>query len=251
MKKRLLLFVLMGLPMFVQAQFIATMVHRYADKFYPGEVKLTNGRTTKYALIELPKAEQDEITVATDKKREKTKDIKSEDIESVTIWSDEFPEVKTTLYRVTTDRDLKKKKYYTYWGYPIAHSAWGTVYKCHLTYTMDKQTGELWGDYYSSSMQGMTSENPVACVLVKTGESKGAMVGVANSFGAIMYWNIMHKKEIAEIFVSNPTIKDRILQKKDELGGYDIQFILDEMAIAQESHTDELPIISAVPGDDD
>lgn len=251
MKKRLLLFVLMGLPMFVQAQFIATMVHRYADKYYPGEVQLTNGRTTRYALIELPKAEQDAITVASDKKREKTTEIPSEKIKSVTIWSDEFPDVKATLYRVTTDRDFKKKKYVTYWGYPIAHSAWGTLYKCHTTYTMDKATGELWGDYYYSSMQGMSSENPVACVLVKAGESKGAMVGVANSYGPIMYWNIMHKKEVAEVFASNPKIKNWILQKKDELGGCDIQFILDEMVLTQKPHTDALPVIPATPGDDE
>lgn len=262
MKKKLLLLALIVLPMLAEAQ-IAAMVHRYADVFYPGIVTMKSGRSTEYAQVELPKYDQAEITVSKDPKRKQTSVLKSEDIAYVTIWSKDFPEIKNTLYHISADRDCKGKKFQDYWGYPIAGSSWGMVFQCHLTYTMDKETGHLQGDYYGTYNNGIYQENPVACVLIRPGQKHGHMVILAQSSGLKM-WNVLHQKDIAELFAANPEIKEGVLQKKGGskmekgvvikaggLRGDDIQYVLDEMAASSEKHSDALPEISGTPGDDE
>ena len=229
MKKTLILIALL-MPLAASAQ-IGALVHRYANKFYPGAVVFRDGRKVEYLQVELPKQDQAEISVSNDKKRKQKTVLQSEDIVSVTVWTDEFPGVRNTLYYISADRDGKGKKYHSYWGYPIAESPWGTVYKCHTTYTMDKKTGNLLGDYYVTyGAYNMPNEQPAACILLKRNASHGLYIGGSSSVSKTMSWYYLKLKMVAEAFADNADIKQGILKKK--IHGSDIQFVLDEMAVS-------------------
>ena len=234
MKRIIAALSLVMLSVAVHAQ-LAAMIHKAINVYYSGIVTFNDGRQVEYKQVELPKEGETEITVSNDAKRKKTTVLQSEKIQSITVWYEDYPSVRNTLYHISVESDGKNKTYKSYWGYPIYSSAWGTVYQCHITYTLDKKTGQLDGDYYESvGAYGMRSVNPASAVLLRKGKKKGMYIGYVPYNSSTLWWNMLKLKAVAENFADVPYIRQGILKKT--VFGNDIQFVLDMMALSHGLH---------------
>ena len=253
--KRLLLLILACTPLMVSAQVgnagqIAVLYHRYAPAFFPGTITYHSGKTEDYMWIELPKIQQSELTVATDKNRRKKKTVYAKDIRCITYRLDLNSEASSTLYPILTDRTGKGKKLKYYWGYPKWGSPWGVVFICHPTYSMGDD-GELMGDYYVTvSSNGMRNEQTIPCVLVRQGRKNGFVIGYKTSaLDFMLYWNAFHRRAVAEEFALVPALKEGILKKA--INGAALPFMLDEMALAMRLETGKIDSLESTmrPGE--
>lgn len=215
----------------VQAQ-LGALIHQTVNVFYCGSLLYKDGHTEEYRFVAVPKSNQASIDVSNEGKNKGIIHVDVNELIAVTIWHEDFPEKKTTLYHL--DADSYAMLPGNVWGKPIASSAWGTLYKCHTTYTMDTKTGELEGDIYIVD----NAPNPTYCYLqCKDFEKAQILCAIfyqLRGFGGQrieekkITWARYDKKKIAKIFASNPEIVAQIQTKK--LLASDIQFILDEMA---------------------
>lgn len=240
----LALMALMVLP--VRAQYLSNAIRKGIDNYTPGKVTFKDGTETTYRWIAIPGDGDDKVKVSNDPKHQKTEKVDASEIVSVTLWSTNFPDSMSTLYYIHADKSPHVSLMFPVpthaWGYPIASSSWGTVYRCCPIYSIDKKTGELMEEHYqkSSNMGGMrTVENvPAWCYLVCDNFEKAQHIGSSPMGMPIMYfadvWN--PKKHSAPIFAENPAISNAIAKK--ELTGFDIQFILNEMAVGNTSEED-------------
>lgn len=230
------LMVLMALP--VQGQYLSNAIRNSVEKFTPGKVTFKDGHETAYMWIVIPGDGDSKVKVSNDPKHQKKEEIDADEVVSVTLWSENFPDKMSTLYYVHADKSPHFAMMFPApthaWGYPIASSSWGTIYRCCPIYSIDKKTGEMMEEHYqsSSTMGNMrTVQNvPAFCYLVcenfEHAQHIGSSPAGSHSMVFANMWN--PKKLTSPLFAENPAIANAIGEKV--LTGRDIQFILDEMA---------------------
>ena len=215
---------MLALP--VKAQWGA-LINQSISVYSHGQVNFKDGHQEQYLWVELPKIGATKVKVTNDPKKKKPTELNAEDIESLTFWTDKHPDDLFTLYYVHADKcklPMQGRQFTDAWGYPIAASAWGVVFKCHAYYEVDKKTDEIWLGYYRDQF----GENGAACYLVCRDYKNAQWIGSSRSIDKNRVLFGATPKNIAPIFKSNPQIEKKILNKK--LDGKDIQYILDEMA---------------------
>lgn len=137
--------VLLTETLYAQGQ-MAALIHLNANVFECGSLQYKDGRVEEYKFVSIPRANMASIAVSNESKTKGIKEVDVNELVSVTIWHEKFPEKKTTLYHVEADKVLLLPT--NVWGFPIASSEWGTLYQCYLTYTMYVDCGNLEGDLY-------------------------------------------------------------------------------------------------------
>ncbi len=209
---------------------LGTFIHLHKKVYYPGTVAFMDGHERTYPMVELAKGDSETISVYTSKdKKEGKEKLQASDIYCITYWTEDFPENKTTLYHAYSSKvGLIKEQ--DRWGYPILQSSWGILLCVHPTYTMDKEEGLLYGDWYSDQY-GIFS--PIPCVLVCRDRDK-AMVICQLNYGRpdnILTWfrgGKKYRQEIAHVFAAVPAIEDAIASGKADTDN--LQEYLDEMS---------------------
>lgn len=234
MKKILstIVIVFLSVSLYAQGQ-MAALIHQNVNVFECGSLHYKDGRVEEYKYVSIPRANMTSIAVSNESKTKGIKEIDVDELVSVTIWHENFPENKTTLYHVVADKYALIPT--NVWGIPIASSKWGTLYQCYVTYTMYVDCGDLEGDLYI--VDG--APNPVHCYLQCRDCEKAQVISYIQ-YQVYGFANGHHKtkegkkgwtraaKKVAEIFASHPDVAEKI--KKKELQAADIQQILDEMA---------------------
>ena len=215
---------LLALP--AKAQWGA-MVNQSITVYSHGQVNFKDGHQEVYTWVEMPKIGATKVKVTNDPKKKKPTELNAEDIESLTFWTDKYPDDKFTLYYIHADKcklPMLGMMKQDAWGYPIAASAWGVVFKCHAFYDVDKKYGDIVCGYYYDQF----GEHGAACFMVCRDFENAQFIGSSTSKDKNkMQFNAL-PKHMAPFFKSNPQIEKKILNKK--LDGKDIQYILDEMA---------------------
>lgn len=276
--RSLILFItLLSMAMPMRAQLTALMLAAKAIKdnvpvYTPGEILYRDGHRETYAFVQLPRQGLSKLKVSNEAKHAHPVEIEAIDIESVTYWHADFPEKQTTIYYLHVERDDKNKRLGRItdaWGYPLLSSPWGTVYKCHTAFTMNKKTGDMEKHYAIRTvhMGNMvtTEEVPAACLLVCPDYPYAQPIGSSYSYqDHSMILSL--PKRVAPIFASCPDIEQRILDR--EISGEDMQYILDYMAdyhnlttaprevqpgstISEEGANSSQPTSYGTPGDDE
>lgn len=224
--------VLLSETLYAQGQ-MAALIHLNANVFECGSLQYKDGRVEEYKFVSIPRANMASIAVSNESKTKGIKEVDVNELVSVTIWHEKFPEKKTTLYHVEADKVLLLPT--NVWGFPIASSEWGTLYQCYLTYTMYVDCGDLEGDLYI--VDGVP--DPIYCYLQCRDFEKAQIIsyiqykvyGFVNGHNKIKEgkkaW-VRVPKKVAEVFASHPNVAERI--KNKELQALDMQLILDEMA---------------------
>lgn len=223
----------MGLP--AQAQ-IVNAIRKAIVHYTPGVVNFKDGHHEEYAFVEIPKQGLTKLKVTNDPKHKNPEELNAADIASVTLWTEDDPATTYTLYYVHADKSkLPFLKTYPVdaWGYPIASSPWGTVYKCNSFYEVDKKSGKLEARYNTRTTQMgysyVVEEVAAGCYMVCRDYENAQIIGGSKSAWGKGMTFIGVPKRIGPIFKSNPSIEKRI--KEQKLRGDDIQYILDQMAI--------------------
>lgn len=191
-----------------------------AQKFYPGIITYTSGRSEQLEAIEMPVSGMSAVHVS---KTEKCKPADRLEIQltalfSIELWSKAFPSQHTIFYSVSWHQG---KKILHAWAFPLATNPYGTLYACYPSYVYNKKSGIF--DPELSYTDGQP--DPVPCVLVRTGEAYGTPV--VNYVGEQLRW-AMPVKKLAELFADRPAIAEALLNK-----GYkpeDIQRLLNDLA---------------------
>lgn len=239
MKKRifLLLSFVALLALQADAQIISAIVaaaKKATPHYTPGIVVFKDGHEQAYRWVQIPRQDMKGFKVAEDEKHKKPIDLNPADIAAVVIWSEALPEKKVTLIHIEAEKsDLPFYKTYPTeaWGYPIASSAWGTVFKCNYGFYINKKTGELEAEYAKrTSSMGNTmyvEEVAAGCYLWCADFEKPQLIGGSHSGTTRMQWAGVPKR-MGQFFASNPQLAQRIVDCK--ITGEDIQYILDEMA---------------------
>lgn len=240
MKKLLSLYALLLIVCFgVKAQFIsgvAEMIKNSTPQYTPGIITFKDGREVEYNWVELPKSGCISLKVSNEEKHKNPEEIAASGILCVTYWTSEFPEKKLTLYKLHADKSsipFAGALPQEVWGYPIASSEWGTVYKCNYRYELSRKKDEILFAYRVTTQRMgntvTTREVAASCYLVCRDFENAQLIGGSSSAGTSMEWAAIKMKHITPFFASNPAIAQRIDDGK--LFGRDIQYILDEMAI--------------------
>lgn len=233
-----LLFLFMTLSVGVNAQIvslIAGAIKKAVPIYTPGTITYKDGHEVEYMWVELPKSGDVSIKVSNDPKHKKADEIDAAEIYSITYWTEQLPEKKLTLYKLHADKSkipFASTLPVDVWGYPIAASEWGVVFKCNPRYELDKKTGEIQLCYDTRAVQmGNTIhyETVSACCFLLCKDFENAQLIGGSLYSDAMNWAALKMKHIAPFFASNPDIEKRIEEK--QLSGGDIQYILDEMAI--------------------
>lgn len=241
--KRLITLLTLGLLISstAHAQIILSLIQKSIPHYAHGSVTYKDGHEEEYMWIVLPRFGTTTLQVSNDVKHKNKISIPAIDVHHITVWSDELPEIKHVLVYIHADKSklpLLGTIATDAWGYPIAQNSWGTVYKCNARYEMNKR-GELQYIYeYRQTRNGnfITIEEVAApCYLVCPDFENAQLIGGSQSGSNKMGWTSWPKR-IAPFFQSNPAIAERIANH--ELTGWDIQYILDEMALHH--HTAEL-----------
>ncbi len=218
MKKRfLLVLAAVFASVALHAQFGAfTQMEMATPHYYPGVVYFTDGHSEEFFEVELPRANFSKTFQVKksegDKKRTKINKI---DVEGIKIWHRDFPDKVHTLYSVRTDKSMA---HITYWGNPIAGSAWGVVYLCDVWYKVNKKNGDLDVVKFYNSKTGERTHT--LYFLRRAGEVEAEL---------LMYDNSFYKKNAKYFFSGNQVICDGIMSGKLKVEE-DLQYILDEMA---------------------
>lgn len=240
MKKLSFTILLLALTVGVNAQvvsMIANAIKKAVPIYTPGVITYKDGHEVEYMWVELPNSGDVSIKVSNDAKHKKAEEIDATDIYYITYWTEQFPEQKLRLYRLHADKSkipFAGTLPQDVWGYPIAASEWGVVFKCNPRYEISKKLGEIMLCYDVRAVQmGNTvtyEQVPAHCYLLCKDFENAQLIGGSREGKTTMIWAAIKMKHIAPIFASNPSIEQRINDKK--LRGEDIQYILDEMAIS-------------------
>lgn len=217
---------------------IAGAIKKAVPIYTPGVITYKDGHKVEYMWVELPKSGDVSIKVSNDPKHKNADEVDASEIKYITYWSQQFPEKKLTLYKLHADKSnipFTATMQVEVWGYPIAASEWGIVYKCHPRYELNKKTGEIELCYDVRSVQmGNTVhyETVAASCFLQCKDFENAQLIGGSLYEESMHWVTIKMKHVAPFFASNPTMQKSIEEKK--LTGADIQYILDEMAIFHE-----------------
>ena len=233
MKKLTLLFALfMLLAIPVKAQ-LGAAIRKSIPNYARGIVHFKDGRTGEYLWVEMPQIGATEVKVTDDSKKKKVEKLQAADIEKIVFWSDKFPDEKFALWYIHADKSklpLMGLAFVDAWGYPIAASGWGVVFKCHSFYQIDKQSGHIMVGYTYDSQFGAAGENPAGCYLVCKDFENAQIIGMSGSMDGNKMRFFSTPKQIAPFFKSSPEVSNAILKNKN-LKKVDIQYLLDQMAI--------------------
>lgn len=253
----LLLTVLLLLPIPAKAQ-LGAMIAMNTPYYARGVVHFKDGRQGEYLWVELPKISATEVRVTDDPKKKKVEKLSAADIDHIVFWSDKFPEDKVALWYIHADKSklpLMGLAPVDGWGYPIAASAWGAIFKCNAFYQIDKKSGHIVAGYTYDQKFGAAGENPALCYLVCKDFKNAQTIGHSGSYDGNNMQFYGYPKHIAPFFKSNPEISDAILKKK--LTAINMQYILDQMAIyhgltVPEEEKEEVEVnVNGQEGDDE
>ena len=111
-----------------QAQFLG-LIKKAVEKYTPGKITFKDGHEETYRWVQIPADGVKAIKVSNDAKKKEKTTIPAEEILSVTLWNEKTPDKQGVLFHVHTDKSQWGKPQDA-WGYPIASSAWGPVYRC-------------------------------------------------------------------------------------------------------------------------
>lgn len=209
---------------------LGTFIHIHQKVYYPGTITFMDGHESTYSRVELAKGNSETISVYTGKdKKEGKETFQASDIYCITYWTEDFPENTSTLFHAYSSKvGLIKEQ--DRWGYPIMQSAWGSVLCVHPTYTLDKEDGLLYGDWYSDQY-GIFS--PIPCVLACKDRDEAILICQLN-YGRKdnkLTWfrgGKKHRQETARVFAAVPAIEDAFANGKADIDN--LQEYLDEMA---------------------
>lgn len=205
MKKLFSLFFLMVI--FVTSSFAV-------GNYYPGVVHFKDGHNESYESIVLPKSKYKILSVsdAMKPKRKEMKDIQVADIEAITVWHPEHPDIKYTIYHVFAKSKVGNGAE-DQWGNIIASSSWGFAVKCYDMFTI-AYNGQMIG--YINTYGDIKLEYTY---LVRLGY---------NEKSPAIFTQVGWYANPSQYFEEKPEIAQQI--KKKKLKPADIQYILDEMA---------------------
>lgn len=225
---------------------LGTFIHIHQKVYYPGKIAFMDGHESTYSRVELAKGNSETISVYTGKdKKEGKETFQASDIYCITYWTEDFPENTSTLFHAYSSK-VGLIKAQDRWGYPIMQSAWGFVLCVHPTYTLNKEDGLLYGDWYSDQY-GIFS--PIPCVLVCKDKDEAMCICQLN-YGRRenkLTWLRAGKKyrqEVAHVFAAVPAIEDAIANGKADVNN--LQEYLDEMVrISTAMPTNNHPFMNA------
>ena len=240
----LTLMALLALP--VHGQLLSNAIRNSVEKFTPGKVTFKDGSEMPYRWIVIPGDGDDKLTVSEDPKHKKKEKIDAAEVVSVTLWSEEFPDSMSTLYYIHADKSPHPSLFFPApthaWGYPIAASEWGVIFRCCPIYSIDKKTGMLMEEYYTTTRRvgnmQVAEDVPAFCFLVCDKYENAQHIGSSPAGSWFLHfadmWN--PKKHVAPLFDENPAIAQAVADKK--LLGRDILFILNEMVAGNTTEED-------------
>ena len=187
--------------------------------YYPGEVFFVDGHHESYYEVELPKNNEDKISVKVKKEDKKRIELNAIDIVAVKFWHKDFPDNVHVLHYVKVPKKSVYKQHY--WGTPIYGNSYGVLYECDSFYEINKKTGKL----HVVKFVDRGSETATVYIIKKNDAVEGNVIAFNNGFGKLWYFN---KKTIAESFKENASVYEGIQSGK--LGPDDLPYIMDEMA---------------------
>lgn len=186
-----------------------------SSKTYPGVVYFSNGKQIECAAVQLPYSGMKKIKMATLDQPKRKKEVNVDDIVKIRFWVQGKEDVQSVLFHVhnkkgevSSGRD---------WGWPIAQSSWGVVYRCYRMYKMDKDSGRLMGVYEFDAQDHL---KPVIAFLWREGDKLATPIMEDDEW----YYNT----RVANMFRDDKTISQGI--RKLEIQPKDIQKLLDRMA---------------------
>lgn len=195
--------------------------------YYPGEVYFADGHSEVFAELQQPYVGKAKLAAKKNESDKSRTEIDVADIVAIKIWHKDFPDQENILYHLTVKKELLQSA--IQWGFPVAGSKWGVLYKCIQYYEMDNKTGELKSirvyDEYNNATEWY--------YLMRPNWGEGRMMICDNISGTLKGDRIKsqfapNRKKAAEPFKENKKIYDGIVS--GELKPSDIQYILDEMA---------------------
>lgn len=217
MKKLLFLIFSLSLCLTASAQFALQML---VKSFMPATIVFVDGHEETFASVSLPGVSNtiDAFPDAKHKAADK-QSFDAKDIECIHYKNEKNPDQVKTLYHITAKKKAILRT--SLWGYPIAASEWGVIFKCHPSYSVNKKTGELMGDVIYEN----GTENPVNCLLLINGQDEAEWFMQQYSYGRTKWFLL---KDACRILQNNPELVEKI--KKKKIKPDDMQYILDAMA---------------------
>lgn len=197
----------------------------FKPQYYPGEVYFLDGHAEEFDEIEMPQAGKNRLTVKKNASSKKRTEIDAADIVGIKVWHKDFPDKTNILYYVHSKKELLQNTHQ--WGFPVAASAWGVLYKCYKLYEINDRTGEangilIFDNNQSSIFYYLKRPNwNEAHLLIMDDITYFFKEKVKTKFP-------LGKKKAAEYFKENPRIYEGILS--GTITAEDMQYVLDEMA---------------------
>lgn len=173
--------------------------------WYPGRVVLTDGTTSEYPAIRLPRYVDVSLVVSEDgEKHNKHIKYDPDEVAYIEVWHKHFPDSVYRLYSMRTE-----KKYSThFWSTVDIAGEHGMLMKGAHSYEIDEETGELFGKVYSSG----TAPAQFAYFVWLEGEQY------------FQLWTPYSKRKMAKIFAKDPTLSTLLKEGKEEVT---VEFLLD------------------------
>lgn len=234
MKKLPILFFLLVLPLVVESMYAAGHIGTFKIPEYAcGTVYFNDGREETYKWVEIPTKGKLKISVSNEDNKSKKEHIESSDIRCVTLWNENFPEKKATIFRVKCLHDWGKSvKEVHFWGLKMQENSWGRMYMCYSEYGFNKKTGDF--ETFTLVVDNMP-DDPV--VLIESRDFQDTRF-VGRYFKqkvkksdivreGVYGWVKKRLKTIASYFSSKPDIAEQIAN--GTLTGTDIFYIFDQM----------------------
>lgn len=169
--------------------------------------------------------------------------IDESSIEYVTFWREEFPDKKTTLYRIPYEWRSRKKSGIGYcWGIAVCGSSWGIVYmEAPFPGGFEIKKDGSWTTFVAVDRYGAASKMIINqnLYLFRTNDESAKLIGFERQINkrekkisSEMQWLKKKPAEIADYFKENKAVYEQILSGK--LTAEDLQYILDQMALPHE-----------------
>ena len=199
-----------------------------------GTITFRDGHEETYNVVSVPFKSTEKITI-TPEGGKKTK-IPAKDIQSITFWNENFPDIKTTLFCLLTEDKSGK---YNVWGVPIMSSNWGVIFRCPDGYGINPKTGEC--IYYVTLNQSFEQlgkpflQDWQPLLLQRFDKEIAELVAFIRSYkkgknkeDVFEYsWPNKSAKNGAKWFEENEEVHQQILD--GTLTANDLQYILDQM----------------------
>lgn len=180
--------------------------------YYPGTIHFKNGESVDYPAIAIPAPTAETITVATDAKHKNKEKLATEEIFSIALWDEKYPEKVGYLYPLVLPKGKGTVVRICLLEYA---NGWGAVLQAADSYFIDKE-GKLYGLVISTN-----NAPPVIRHYLLRPDAEQAVLLFTNHT-----WN-PRKAAAAQNFAENPAVVDGIMSGK--LKTTDIKYILDAM----------------------